>query len=385
MASLIRDLAASTPQMLAVFDDDALVRAALRFEAELAAAAAAEGLLAAEDADAIAAACVAEVDIPALAVAAAHAGTLAIPLVGLLRERTACIRPAAAAAVHLGATSQDLADTALILQAKAGCSLLKVDLDRLMAALAHLAVTHATTPMLGRTLLQAARAITFGLAVSNWLLGLAAAAARLQREADAALLVQLGGAVGTHDALGGKGRAVTVRLAERLELGTPITPWHARRDGMAALASALAILTGVVGKLAFDIALLGQSEVAEVFEPYQPGRGGSSVMAHKRNPTGCQIARSAALRAPQLAATVVAGLPQELQRGLGGWQAEAPVLAELFALTHGALAAMALVAEGLEVHPERMAENLAAADVHGDVGEAAELTMRALETWLAGR
>jgi 3-carboxy-cis,cis-muconate cycloisomerase len=147
---------------------------------------------------------------------------------------------------------------------------------------------------------------------------------------------------------------------------------------VAGLASALAILVGALGKMAVDIALLSQAEVGEVFEPSTPGRGGSSAMAHKRNPTGCQIARSAALRAPQLAATIVAALPQMHERDLGGWQAEGPVLAELFGIAHGALVAMADVAAGLEVHPERMAANLRAANVGEDLGEAPALVARAL-------
>jgi 3-carboxy-cis,cis-muconate cycloisomerase len=385
MTSLIRDLAASTPEMLAAFDDEALVGWALRFEAELAAAGAAEGLLSEHEAGAIAKACAAPMEIPALAAAAAHAGTLAIPIVAELRRRVAREDPAAALKVHLGGSSQDLADTVLMLQAKAGCRLLARDLERMTRALALLAEAHADTPMLGRTLLQAARPTTFGLTASTWLLGIGAAATRLEREAAAGLLVQLGGAVGTRDDLQGRGVAVAAGLARALGLGAPPTPWHARRDGVAGLGSALAILTGALGKLAGDIALLSQSEVAEVFEPRQAGRGGSSVMAHKRNPTGCQIARSAALRAPLLAATLIAALPQELERGLGGWQAEGPVLAELFAVTHGALAAMTVVAEGLDVHPERMAANLAAARAGGDVGDAPALTALALQAWRAGR
>lgn len=374
MTSLIRDLAASTPEMLDVFGDEALLRAALAFERELAAAGAAEGLLPAEAARAIARACADLPDTAELAVQAAHAGTLAIPLVAGLRARLA---PDVAAKVHLGATSQDLADTALILQAKAGLALLRRDGGRLTAALASLAEAHAATPMLGRTLLQAARPITFGLKVAGWLGGIDAALRRLDDEASRALVLQFGGAVGALEGLDGKAFAVAERLAARLEL-SPALPWHARRDGVAGLASALAILAGALGKMALDIALLAQSEVAEAFEPLVAGRGGSSAMAHKRNPTGCQVARSAALRSPHLAAAVLSALPQEHERGLGGWQAEGPLLAELFCVTHGALAAMATVAEGLEVRPERMAANLAAAGVGGDTGEAVALVRRAL-------
>jgi 3-carboxy-cis,cis-muconate cycloisomerase len=383
MTSLIRDLAASTQQMLEAFGDEALLAAALAFERELAAAEAAEGLLTAEEADAIAAACADLPDIDALARAAAHAGTLAIPLVAELRARLAD-QPAVAAKVHLGATSQDLADTALMLQAKAGLALVARDTDRLLAALAALAERHAKTPMLGRTLLQPARPITFGLKAAGGLLDVDAASRRLAREADAALRLQFGGAAGALDGLQGKALAVSSRLADRLGLAAPAVPWHARREGIAGLGTALAILTGALGKLALDIALLAQGEVAEAFEPRTEGRGGSSVMAHKRNPTGCQIARSAALRAPHLTATLLSALPQEHERGLGGWQAEGPVLAELFCVAHGALVAMAEVAEGLEVDTQRMAANLVAAQVGDDVGEAPALVARALTAWRTG-
>jgi 3-carboxy-cis,cis-muconate cycloisomerase len=173
--------------------------------------------------------------------------------------------------------------------------------------------------------------------------------------------------------------AVAARLAEALGLACPLLPWQSRREGVAGLGAALAILTGAVGKIARDVSLMAQGEVAEAFEPKVEGRGGSSAMAHKRNPTGCQVALSAALRAPGLAATLMSALPQEHERGLGGWQAEGPVLAELFLLAHGALVAMAPVAEGLEIDTQAMAANLAAAEVGQDTGESAALAARALE------
>jgi 3-carboxy-cis,cis-muconate cycloisomerase len=378
MVSLIRDRAASTPELLQVFGDEGLVRAALDFERELARAQAAEGLLTADDAAAIAEACAALPDIADLAEQAAHAGTLAIPLVAELRARLAD-RPATAAKVHLGATSQDVADTSLVLQARAGLALLRRDSAQLTQALRELAHAHAETPMLGRTLLQPAKPITFGLKLAGWLLGVEGALERLSREADAALFLQFGGPAGSLDGLGGKALPVAKRLAAALDLRVPPAPWHARREGIAGLAAALAILTGALGKMAGDIGLLAQPEIGEVFEPKVAGRGGSSAMAYKRNPTGCQVARSAALRAPHLAATILSALPQEHERGLGGWQAEAPVLAELFCVTHGALAAMAAVVAELEVHADRMLANLRASGLGDDLGEAPALTLRALQ------
>ena len=377
MSRLIRDRAATPDAMLAVFGDEALLRAALRFEAALAQAQAQAGLIAPEDAQAIAAACVDLPDIADLADAAAHAGTLAIPLVALLRERLANSAPRAAALLHKGATSQDLADTALMLQAQAGAALVRAEAERLIAALIALTHKHAATPMLGRTLLQGALPITFGLKTAGWLQGVAGALTRFEAET-AAIQLQLGGATGSLAGLDGKAIEVTERLAAILGLPAPVTPWHARREGLAGLASALAILTGTVGKIAGDLALLAQNEVAEAFEPRVAGRGGSSAMAHKRNPTGCQTALSAAIRAPHLAATITAALPQQHERGLGGWQAEGPVLADLFHLTHGALAAIAPVIEALEVDTGRMAANLVAAGVGTDTGESQGLVARAL-------
>lgn len=374
MPSLLRDRPASTPEMLAVFGDEALLKAALAFEAQLALAQGELGLIPQADAEAIAAACAQSFDIAELAEAAAHAGTLAIPLVERLRAR---VSPSEAAArVHKGATSQDLADTALMLQARDGAVLVRRDAARLAVALAALARAHKATPMLGRTLLQAALPITFGLKVSTWLSGVSAASDRFERETSA-IRLQFGGATGSRAGLGGQGGALAEQLGARLGLA-PALPWHAERQGLAGLASSLAILTGAVGKIAGDIALMAQVEVGEAFEPRQAGRGGSSAMAHKRNPTGCQVALSAAIRAPHLAATIVSALPQQHERGLGGWQAEAPVLADLFQLAHGALAAMLTVVEGLEVDTARMAANLAAAQVGTDTGESQALVDQAL-------
>lgn len=378
MPSLIRDRAASTPDMIAVFGDEALARAALAFEAALARASAAEGLVGADDARAIVQACSGLPDLGALADEAAHAGTLAIPLIRWLREETAKRAHASAGAVHLGATSQDVADTALMLQAKAGAMLIERDLVRLADGLAALAETHAATPMIGRTLLQQALPITFGLKAAHWMLSIDAAAVRFRRECEGALNLQFGGAAGTQAELAGKGQAIAERMAAELGLACPAMPWHARRDGVAGLATALAIIVGAVGKVALDVALMAQGEIGEVFEPLAEGRGGSSAMPHKRNPTGGQIALSAAQRAPGLAATVLTGMPQAHERGLGGWQAEGPVLAELFQITHGAVAAMADVIAGLDVNTGAMRRNLDAAGVGEDVGESLALVRRAL-------
>jgi 3-carboxy-cis,cis-muconate cycloisomerase len=381
MGALLRDRPAASAEMLTAFGDAALLAACLRFEAALAGAQAEEGLIPRDAASRIRALCGdLPLDVPALAAEAAHAGTLAIPLVARLRDRAG----EAARHVHAGATSQDLADTALMLQVQAGAALMGRDLAALGDAAAALARDHAATPALARTLLQAALPMSFGLKAAHWALGIDAARRRLAREADAAAPHQLGGAAGTRAGMAGRGAAVAARMAAELGLSCPPAPWHARRDGVAGVAAALAIAVGAIGKIARDVALLAQSEVAEAFEPRVPGRGGSSSMAHKRNPTGCQVALAAALRAPGLAATIFAALPQEHERGLGGWQAEGPVLAELFCLAHGALEAMLAVVAGLEVDAARMCANLAAARVGEDPGESLALTAACLAPRASG-
>ena len=356
MGALIAARMASTAEMLACFDDAALIGAALRLERELAAALAEHGVIAPGAAAAVARACDG-FDPTGLAEAAAHAGTLAIPLVARLR---AAMPAEHAGAVHFGATSQDVADTALVLQIGRAMPLVAGELAVLADALAGLARAHVAIPALGRTLLQPAELTSFGARAAGWLLGIDAAAARLAREHRAVHQVALGGAVGTLSGLGPAGPAVRASLAARLGLADG-PAWHSRRDAIAGLGAALGIAIGATGKLARDVALLMQPELAEVAEPAVAGRGGSSAMPHKRNPTGCQVALSAAIRAPGLVAALLGGLPQELERGLGGWQAEAPVIAELFELAHGATHAMRVVVDGLEVDAAAIAAHAGAA------------------------
>ena len=372
MSRPIRDFTNGSAEMLDVFGDAAVVRHGLAFEAALAQAQAVEGLLSQAEAAQIVAVCAQlSPDTGRLAVEAAHAGTLAIPLIAHLRAKLDDME--VQRKVHLGATSQDVADTVLMLQAREGRDLIVRECRRLQSALALLAARTAAMPALGRTLMQSAMPITFGLKAANWLAGIDGARARFEREADRAVKLQFGGAVGTRAGLNGKGHAIAHRMAAILGFAFDPLPWHARRGDIAGVASALAILIGAAAKIARDVALLSQNEIGEVFEPQVAGRGGSSAMAHKRNPVNCLLVLSAAIRAPGLAAAMIAGLPQEQERGLGGWQAEAPVLADLFILCHGAMKAMAITIEGLELDNARMAANLAAAGVGVDTGDAEAL------------
>jgi len=374
--SLLRTRPATTPAMLAVFDDAATIAHALAFEVALARAEAAEGLIAADVADAIVAACAGLAIGPAaLAEEAALAGTLAIPLVTRLRVATA---GDAADAVHRGATSQDVADTVLMLQIRRAAPLLAAEVDRVCTGLYAIAERHAATLAIGRTLLQDAMPIGFGLRFAQAAAGIDDAGRRLNQEITSNAKIQLGGAAGTRAGLGGKGADIARRMADALGLA-PGEPWHARRVGIAAIASALGMLIGALGKFARDVSLLAQNGVGEAREPLVVGRDGSSAMAHKRNPTGCQVALSAALRAPGLVASILAGLPAEEERGLGGWQAEGPVLTDLFLLAAGSAQAMAAVAEGLEIDEAAIARNVAAADVGTNIGESAAIVAALLD------
>jgi 3-carboxy-cis,cis-muconate cycloisomerase len=375
MTDLLRTRPAATPAMLAVWSDAATIARALAFEAALARAQAAEGLIEPEAAGLIVSACEAlAVDPAELAEEAALAGTLAIPLVRRLRTAAGT----AADAVHLGATSQDMADTVMMLQAHAAAPLLIDDAARVRQALHRIAERHAATPAVGRTLLQDAVPIGWGLRVAAWVAGIEDAAHRLTAETAMGSIAQLGGAVGTRAGMSGRGTAVAARVAEALKLGTG-PPWHARRGSVAAIAAALGILIGALAKMARDVSLLAQPAVGEAREPLVAGRGGSSTMAHKRNPTGCQVALAAATRAPGLVAGVLAAMPAEWERGLGGWQAEGPMLADLFLLASGAADAMAAVAEGLEVDEAAIARNLGdMAEGARDIGESAALVRNLL-------
>jgi 3-carboxy-cis,cis-muconate cycloisomerase len=182
--------------------------------------------------------------------------------------------------------------------------------------------------------------------------------AALERALREASVVQFGGATGTLAALGDRGLVVAERLARELDLALPALPWHAERDRFAALAAACGNVAGILGKMARDLSLLAQSEIAEAAEPSAPGRGGSSTMPQKRNPVACAVALAAAVRAPGLVATIFAALPQEHERGLGGWHAEWETLPELVRLLSGSARAMAQAFAGLEVDPARMRANL---------------------------
>ncbi|HKD77971.1 MAG TPA: 3-carboxy-cis,cis-muconate cycloisomerase, partial [Ktedonobacterales bacterium] len=297
-------------------------------------------------------------DVEVLAREAALAGNLAIPLVRALTALVAQSDPDAAQYVHWGATSQDVIDTGAVLQMRDALDLVEADLGRLSEAYGRLAREHKATVMAGRTWMQQGAPITFGLKVAGWLSAIHRHQERLRETRSRVLVVQFGGAVGTLAALGSQGVAVAEALAEVLQISVPDIPWHSERDRVVEVATTLGLITGTLSKIARDLALLSQTEVGEVAEPAAPGRGGSSSMPQKHNPVGSAVALVAAQRVPGLVATMLAAMPQEHERGLGGWQAEWETLPEICLLTAGALRHMALVAEGLEIDVERMRVNL---------------------------
>jgi 3-carboxy-cis,cis-muconate cycloisomerase len=354
----------SSAAMRAVCDDRSTLQNMLDFEAALARAEAAIGVIPKAAVGPIEAASKADsFDMPALAEAATRSGNLAIPLVKMLTANVAKADAEAARYVHWGATSQDVIDTATMLALRAGIDALDADLSRAIKGFAALARSHRNTAMVARTWLQHALPMPFGLKAAEYASSLARARCRLRRLRREGLALQFGGAAGTLAALGDKGLVVAERLAQELNLPLPEAPWHTHRDRIAEAASSLAILAGSCGKIARDVSLMMQTDVAEAFEPAGEGRGGSSTMPHKRNPVAAASALGCATMAPQLAATIFAAQVQDHERSAGPWHAEWPTLPQLMLVTSGALAAIVDIAEGLDVDAARMRSNLDA--THG--------------------
>ena len=349
----------STSESLATFSDTHFVGAMLRFEAALARAQAAEGLIPEAAAQLIVSCCKVELfDVAEIVRESRRAGSVAIPLVKALREAVGRINAEATRFVHFGSTSQDVIDTAMSLVTREAVVLIEADLVKAADALLTLATLHATTPMLARTLMQPASVTSFGFKCAGWAAPLVRSRLRLRGAARHALQVQLGGPAGTLAQMCRQGAAVRRRMANELALGDPGATWHTQRDEWVALGCELGLMTGSLGKIAGDIALLGQYEVGEVAEPSEPGRGGSSAMPHKRNPVASMVAIAAAHRAPQRVAALLAAMPQQHERALGAWQAELAEWPQLVMAAHGSVRAMANALPGLQVDAARMRSNI---------------------------
>jgi 3-carboxy-cis,cis-muconate cycloisomerase len=349
----------SSAAMRAVCDDRATLQFMLDFEAALARAESAVGIVPASAAETIAKACKADAyDLASLADAATRSGNLAIPLVKALTAEVAKSDKDAARFVHWGATSQDVIDTATMLTLRGGIDALLSDIDRAVVGFARQAARHRNTAMVARTWLQHALPMPFGLKLAEYAAALHRSRIRLLHLKQDMLALQFGGAAGTLAALGDQGLNVAERLSGILQLPLPDAPWHSHRDRIAEAGSVLAIIAGSCGKIARDVQLMMQTDVAEAFEPSGEGRGGSSTMPHKRNPVAAASAIAAATMAPNLAATIFAAQVGDHERSAGPWHAEWPTLPSLLLVTSGALAAIVDMAEGLEVDAARMRANL---------------------------
>jgi 3-carboxy-cis,cis-muconate cycloisomerase len=381
MSSALFDGVFGTTAVVAATDDAAIVDALCEAETALARSCARAGLIELPVALEIGAACdvVRRIDPGELGRRSVAGGNPVIPLVAELRAQVETRAGAKAArAVHFGATSQDILDTALMLVTSRALGVILADMHECGSAIAELARTHRDTPMSGRTLLQQAVATTFGALTAVWGGGIDASIARLA-VVRSGLPVQLGGAAGTLAALAPHGLAMQAAFADELDLAVPDGVWHTDRTRITELAGALGTAAAAVGKVATDVVLLSQSEIGELHEA---APGGSSAMAHKQNSIAAVTARAAAAQAPGLVANLLAAGGPELQRGAGSWHAEWPALIALLRYTGGAASRLWNCLDGLVVEVDAMATNLARLDGTvdiGDLGSTGELVDRYLE------
>ena len=342
--------------MLAATSERAWVAAMLQFEAALAAAAGELGLIPKEAVEAISVKCgVDDYDIAQLGEEARRYANPAAPLVEALRSK---VDKQAAQFVHLGATSQDVVDTAMMLIAQKGLVLVLEDLDRGAVAAARLAKEHRSTLMPARTLMQQALPTSFGLRAAGWLTSIDEARAEVERVRYKRVALQFGGAAGTLASLTNRGLELRARLAELLGLPDTAIPWHTSRARVVEIGNALGVASGVAGKVALDIVLMSQTEVGEVSERAAEGKGGSSTLPQKRNPVESVAILAAARGVNAQVGLLQQAMVQEHERAAGAWQAEWPALSETFRLAGGAVSRLADVLSNLHVDAARMRRNL---------------------------
>jgi 3-carboxy-cis,cis-muconate cycloisomerase len=368
-------------EVAAAVGDDAWLTAMLQVEAALAEVQAFTGLLDQATADAIGAACARPESfaVAEIGQAAAESGNPVVPLVQALRR---AVPGSAAEAVHRGATSQDILDTAGMLIAARALRPLLADLAACAESAARLAREHRDTPMIGRTLLRQAVPTTFGLKAAGWLSGLDSARRRLEQVRAERLAVQFGGAAGTLAPFGAAGPDIVEGLATLLGLSEPALPWHTERTRIADLAGALGSTAGAAAKVARDLTLLAQNEIGEVSDA---SPGGSSAMPHKRNPIAAVCALGCAASAPGLVANLLAAMAHEHERAAGAWHAEWRPLRELLITTGSAVSWLRAALDRLLVHPDVMRDNLARSGITGDLTATGPLVDRALEAFGAKR
>lgn len=358
-------------EMRDVFSHGAFLRRCVDTEVALARAQARLGIIPQAAARGIAdAATSCRFDLDRLARETALVGYPVLPIV----EQLAAAAGDAGRYLHWGATTQDIMDTATILQVQAGMALIERLLDETIAALSRLVADHRDTPMAGRTHLQHALPITFGYKAAVWLSGLLRHRERIGQMKRRVLVVEFSGAAGTLASLGTDGMAVQAELARELGLDVPSITWHSSRDGLAEAVQVLGLITGSLSKIALDVSIMASTEFGELSEPFVRHRGASSTMPQKRNPISCELILAAARMVGRHAGLMLDAMAHDFERATGPWHLEWAAVPESFALTGGALAQAAFLLAGLEVHREHMRANLDAS--RGMI--AAEAVMMAL-------
>jgi 3-carboxy-cis,cis-muconate cycloisomerase len=351
---LFRD-AFGTPRMREVFSDYSLISRYVEVEVALARAEARCGVIPAEAADEIAVKCnVASLDFELLRGETDIVGYPILPLVHQLIKQCGD----AGRYIHWGATTQDIMDTAVVLQVRDGLRVIEEDIDELRRILARLARKYRDTPMAGRTHLQQALPITFGYKAAIWLAMFDRHAERLDQLMPRVLVGEFAGAAGTRASLGEKGFEVQNAFCEELRLGVPVSTWHVARDALAETINLLGLITGSLGKIALDLMIMASTEFAEIYEPFVKGRGGSSTMPQKRNPISSELMLAASKAVRQHAGLMLDATIHDFERATGPWHAEWIAIPESFALTAGALHQAKFALGGLIVDEKQMAKNL---------------------------
>jgi 3-carboxy-cis,cis-muconate cycloisomerase len=351
---LFRD-AFGTAEMREVFSDFSLIKGHAEVEIALAKAEASCGVIPRQAAEAIAARTnVAALDFEELRRETDIVGYPILPLVHQIAKQCG----EAGRYVHWGATTQDIMDTAVVLQIRKGLSIVERDIDALRDILSRLSKSYRDTPMAGRTHLQQALPITFGYKTAIWLAMFDRHAERLKQLKPRVLVGQFAGAAGTLASLGSKGLEVQAALCKELGLDTPVATWHVARDGFAEVVNFLALVTGTLGKIALDIMIMASTEFAEVYEPFVKGRGASSTMPQKRNPISSELMLASAKAVRQHAGLMLDAMVQDFERATGPWHAEWMAIPESFVLSAGALHQAKFALDGLIVDETKMAENL---------------------------
>jgi 3-carboxy-cis,cis-muconate cycloisomerase len=354
-SAIFRDIF-STEAMRRVFSDENRIQKYLDFEAALARAQARLGIIPKEAADEIVKHCdVAEIDFAKLKTQTERIGYPVLPVV---QQLVALCRDGLGEWCHWGATTQDITDSATVMQIREGLTLIEADLNGISDALAALARKYRDTPMAGRSNLQQAVPITFGYKMATLLAAFERHKQRLKELRTRVLVGEFGGAAGTLSSLGGRGLETQAELMKELKLGQPAIAWHTVRDTIAEVGCFLGLVTGTCGKIAFDVKLMMQTEVEELYEPFHEGRGSSSTMPQKRNPISSVYITALTSVVRQQTAALLDAMVEDHERATGPWEIEWIVLPEIFSLTAGALAQTLFVLKGLQVDEKKMRSNL---------------------------